>query len=78
MRYNTGLQISRRTDAQRLTNKLLELLQSKSFKQYGIQDDRAAQLAFMTGYINSVLSQVAAASPASLKELESTVNWMDQ
>ena len=71
-------QSQRRTDAQRLTNKLLELLQSKSFKQYGIQDDRAAQLAFMTGYINSVLSQVAAAAPASLKELESTVNWMDR
>lgn len=76
MRANA--QSQRRTDAQRLTNKLLELLQSKSFKQYGIQDDRAAQLAFMTGYINSVLAQVASASPASLKELESTVNWMDR
>jgi hypothetical protein len=66
-------QTSRRTDAQRLTKELLSNLESKTFTKYGIQDDANARLAFMTGYINSLLAQVAAASPASLKELESHV-----
>lgn len=69
---------SRRTDAQHLTNKLQKLLETKSFPKYGIQDDKTAQLAFLSGYINSLLAQVAAASPASLKELQSTVNWLDR
>jgi hypothetical protein len=79
MRYKTGLQISRRTDAQRLTNKLLQLLDTQTFTKYGIgQEDYAAKNAFMVGYINSVLAQVAGASPASLKELESSVKYMER
>ena len=74
MRYNA--QANRRTDAQRLTNQLLKLLETKTFTKFGVQDDARAQLAFMTGYINSLLAQVAAQSPASLKELESSVNWL--
>lgn len=68
----------RRTDAQRLTNKLFRLIESKTFTKYGIADDRAAQLAFTAGYINSLLSQVAASSPAALKELEESVNYLDR
>jgi len=79
MRYNTGLQISRRTDAQRLTNDLLINLETQLETKYGIsKTDYAAKNAFMTGYINSLLAQVAAASPASLKELESHVVYMQK
>lgn len=68
---------NRRTDAQRLTETLLANLESRMESKYGISaDDHAAKKAFMTGYINSLLAQVAAASPASLKELESHVAWM--
>lgn len=79
MRYNQGLQISRRTDAQRLTNQLLTNLETQLETKYGIKStDYAAKNAFMTGYINSLLAQVAAAAPASLKELESHVAFMQK
>lgn len=71
----TSAQQTRRTDAQRLTNQLLATLNEKSFTHYGVSGNEA-KLAFMTGYINSLLSQVAAASPASLKELESSVAFI--
>ncbi len=70
-------QTIRRTDAQRLTNELLVNLESSMETKYGIKEtDYAAKNAFMTGYINSLLAAVAAASPASLKELEGHVAWM--
>ena len=71
----TSARQTRRTDAQRLTNQLLATLNEKSFTHYGVSGNEA-KLAFMTGYINSLLSQVAAASPASLKELASSVAFL--
>jgi len=64
-------QISRRTDAQDLANRMVALGERRA-KECGC----AGQLevnAFVVGWLKSTLAQVAATSPAALKELEGSV-----
>ena len=64
-----------RSDAQRLTNELLKLVDERAVTKYHCTDP-TSKAAFVAGYMNSVLARIAAQSPASLKELESSVNWL--
>ena len=68
----------RRTDAQRLVNELRENLDQRMETQYGIsKDDYTGRMAFLTGYLSSLVAQVASSSPAALKQLQFSVAWAE-
>lgn len=64
-------QISRRTDAQDLANRMVEVAERKA-KECGCKDGLEVN-AFVVGWLKSTLAQVAATTPAALKELEGSV-----
>lgn len=65
---------SRRTDAQNLANQIVDLAKAKAETKFGCtrMED---QNAFALGYLNSLLAQVASASPAAMKELAKVVAY---
>jgi hypothetical protein len=65
------LQSSRRTDAQRMANEMVEMAKAKAVAKFGCADPEA----FALGYLNSLLAQVASASPAAMRELESALGF---
>jgi hypothetical protein len=72
-------QTTRRTDAQRLVNELRTLLDERMETQYGIAaDDYSGRMAFLTGYLTSLLGQVAGSSPAALESLKGSVAWVEE
>ena len=65
---------SRRTDAQNLANQIVDLAKAKAETKFDCtrMED---QNAFALGYLNSLLAQVAGASPAAMKELAKVVAY---
>ena len=67
----------RRTDADMLSTKVVEMVKSRAKTWYGCKED-AEVYPFTVGYLVSLLGQIAAQSPASLRELESAVNFLEK
>ena len=70
----TKVHTSRRTDAQSLADQMVELAKARAESKYHctrLED----QNAFALGYLNSLLAQVASASPAAMKELAKVVAY---
>lgn len=67
------LRTSRRTDADALSQQMVKLAQRKAETKY--QCTGAEVNSFTVGYLSSLLAQVAAASPAAMKELAAAVNY---
>jgi len=67
MRYET--QLKRRREAEALAKALVEKAKNRSQELY----DGQLNYAFVAGYLESALAQVAAESPASVKVLKGMV-----
>jgi|APGre2960657373_1045057.scaffolds.fasta_scaffold238103_2 hypothetical protein len=67
MRYET--QLKRRREAEAFTKALVEKAKNRSQELY----DGQLNYAFVAGYLESALAQVAAESPASVKVLKGMV-----
>ena len=67
MRYET--QLKRRREAEALAKALVEKAKNRSEELY----DGQLNYAFIAGYLESALAQVAAESPASVKVLKGMV-----
>ena len=67
----------RRTDADMLSTKVVEMIKSRAQSTYGC-DSTEAVASFSVGYLVSLLGQVASQSPASMRELESVVKFMEK
>ena len=70
----TNAQTSRRTDAQAMAKTMVQLAQAKAKNRFGCETPLEAN-SFALGYMESLLCQVAAASPAAMKELEGALKY---
>ena len=66
-------QSTRRTDAQALADRMVVLARTRA-EAFGCTEEYEINN-FALGYMTSLLAQVAAVSPAAIKELQSTVDW---
>ena len=69
----TKAQSTRRTDAQALADRMVVLARTRA-EAFGCTEEYEINN-FALGYMTSLLAQVAAVSPAAIKELQSTVDW---
>ena len=67
----------RRTDADMLSTKVVELVKTRAETKFGCQGQTEVY-PFTVGYLVSLLGQIAAQSPAGLRELESAVNFLEK
>lgn len=67
------LQSSRRTDAGALAKQMVELAKAKAANKFGCTGFEVNS--FTVGYLESLLAQVASASPASMKELAAALSY---
>ena len=64
---------NRRTDAQSLADRMVVLARTRA-EAFGCTEEYEINN-FALGYMTSLLAQVAAVSPAAIKELQATVEW---
>jgi hypothetical protein len=69
--------MSRRAEADKAASRLVELVKERAVSKHGCIGS-ADVLAFTTGYISSMLAQVAAQSPAAMRELESHLKYIQE
>ena len=68
----------RRPEADRLVNELREILDQRMETQYGIsKEDYTGRMAFLTGYLSSLVALVASSSPTALAKLKDSVAWAE-
>ena len=67
-------QTSRRTDANTMAQSMVTLAQAKAKNRFGCETPLEAN-SFALGYITTLLAQVAAASPAGMRELEGALKY---
>jgi transcriptional regulatory protein LevR len=67
--------MSRRTDADHLAALTVDAIKARAVSKFNCQEDHEV-MAFTTGYLSSLLAQVAAQSPAGLRELQSAVDYL--
>ena len=66
--------MTRRTDAQYLSDQIMTLTLTKAEAKFGCKTVADCN-AFTLGYFNSLLAQVASVSPAAMRELESALKY---
>ena len=71
-----SIYMSRRTDADALATKLVELVKARAKTKFNCETP-VEVYPFATGYLQSVLGQIAAQSPASLRELQSALKFLE-
>ena len=69
--------LKRSAQADQLAKQLQKLIEGRAITKYGCQDSNSVAH-FSMGYLNSMVARLAAQSPASLRELESAVNYLEK
>ena len=69
--------MKRSAEAQELSNQLFKLVQNRAVSKYACQEQSEIN-AFATGYLTSMVARLAAHSPAALRELQSSINYLEK